>query len=514
MTPARFALSLLALTLAACGQPDAEAPPLGEPITDPPVGMPDKADGAHRDRMLQTPWGGPDPAQWTPEATLANAVEAALAEPGVVRVAVPVKFQGSAVFPFGDGQSNAAVDFPWWSAARPPVVASLLADGRVTIRFDRALGLAGDVEARVEDREPVRLPLRLTDSGDGLVTWAPELLPDHERITLRPAGWQDAFGIGFHHPVTSADALAASVPAALRPAGPLPDLASVGARARRMGMPAIEVLTTQGAGAGYNATPYATGVTHGSVPGRTTAVGGARTWLTESPFKQLYICLDGRDPAAEAATGAPSGAGWHAIGDPAESLLNTVEDAPLLAGWGQAQLFAADEWGFAFGEGGPAYGLTDIATFSHLEPGQALVTGKPTDHAPAVYHWYAVHTATPLCTEVWVHPCGIDEAEQFACRPSPVQLQVHGAHTQPGEGIFVVGDHPALGAWDPAAALPLSPANYPSWFATVHLQPGTEVTFKFIRKDSAGTVTWMGGADLTWTVPFAPTGSFEAQWSE
>lgn len=501
--------ALIVLLLAACASPRPASTP---PDTPQPVVMPGKADGAHADRMLATPWGGPDAAQWTPEAVLANAVEDALAQPGVVRVAVPVKFQGSAVFPFGDGQSNAAIDFPWWSAARPPVVASLTEAGEVIVRFDRDLGLAGEVLVQVEDRAAVALAGTVDDAGDLVVRWTPDFLPDHERITLRPADWQDAFGIGFQHPVTTADALAQSVPEAMRPDGPLPDLASVGARAQRMGVAAIDVLEGQGAGPGYNAEPFVTPAVHAHLPGRKTAVGGARTWLTEAPFKQLYICLDGRDPAAEMATGAPSGAGWHAIGDPAESLLNTLADEAVLAGWGQAQLFAADEWGFAYGEGGPAYGLSDIATFSHLKPGQALVTGKPADHAPAVYHWYVNHSPAPLCTEVWVHPCGIDGDATFACRPSTVQFQVHGAHTALGENIYLVGDHPALGDWDPAAALKLDPVNYPSWFTTVPVPPGTALEFKFIRKDGAGNVTWMGGPNLKWTVPHDDAGYFEATW--
>lgn len=501
---------LLALCLFGCAQP-APSSPAG-PAASGAEGMPGKADGAHADRMLESPWGGPNPAQWTPEAIVANAVEAALAEPGVVRVSVPVKFQGSAVFPFGDGQSNAAVDLPWWSASRPPVVASLTATGEVIVRFDRALDLDDRVAVQVEDRAPVDLDGARTAEGDLVLRWAPDFLPDHERIVLRPAGWSDAFAIGFHHPVVDAETLAQSVPAALQPDGPLPDLASVGARARRMGVSAIEVLEGQGAGPGYNAAPYVISEAHAGIPGRKTAVGGARTWLTEAPFKQLYICLDGRDPAAEAATGAPSGVGWHAIGDPAESLLNTVEDAPVLIGWGQAQLFAADEWGFAYGSGGPAYGMGDIATFSRLKPGQALVTGKAANHAPTVYHWYVNHAPTPLCTEVWVHPCGIDADETFACRATPIQLQVHGAYTEYGESLFVVGDHPALGDWDPDAALKLDPANYPSWFATADLAPGTTLSFKFIKKDAAGKATWMGGPDLEWTVPYAPTAYFEATW--
>jgi hypothetical protein len=498
---------LIALLLAACSQPPEAMTPAAP---ERPAPMFDKADGA--DDPIQSPWGGPNPGSWTPEAVLANAAERALAEPGTLRVAIPVKMLGSAVFPFGDGQSNASVVLPWWSAPRPPVVARLLDSGTVVLRFDRDLGLSGTIAVQLEDQAPTVLTLESTAEGDSIAEWDGTFDPQQERLIVRPEGWADAFPISFHHPVRSAEALAESVPESLRPDGPLPDAASVAMRAQRLGIAPVDVLADHGAGPGYNAAPFLTQQVHAQVPGRTTAVGGARTWLTEAPFKQLYICLDGRNPVAEAQTGAPSGAGWHAIGDPAESLLNTVADAPILVGWAQSEVFARDEWDFAFGEGQPAYELTDIATFSRLQPGQTLVTGAPYDHAPAVYHWYAVHTPEPLCTEVWVHPCGLDDSQTFACRPAPVQFQVHDAHTQPGENIFLVGDHPALGEWDPAQAVPLSPANYPSWHALVPLPPGTPLRFKFIRKNAQGQVTWMGGADLEWTVPHAPTAYFDTAW--
>lgn len=507
----RFTVSILSVLLAiACAEAPTRAPSDTAAAPTRPVDMRGKADGATLD--MTTPWGGADPAQWTPEAVLANAAQAALAEPGVVRVAIPVKMLGSAVHPFGDGQSNASAVFPWWSAARPPVVAHLTDAGAVQLVFDAALGLEGGVAVRVEDGAPQELSLVMDADGHQRAEWTPDFDPARDRLSVRPVGWSDAFPIWFHHPVTSAARLADSVPDALRPDGALPDLANVGARARREGTSASDVLTRDGAGEGYNAQPYVTDRTHGAVPGRVTAVGGARTWLTEAPFKQLYICLDGRDVHAEAQTGAPSGAGWHAIGDPAESLLNTLEDAPILVGWAKSQTFARDEWAMAFGDGAPAFELADVATFSLLQPGDALVTGQFDDHAAPVYHWYAVHTPAPLCTEVWVHPCGVDDRESFACRPAPVQFQVHEAHTQLGEDIYLVGDHPALGGWDPAEAVALSPAGYPTWHADVYLPPGTPIEFKFIRKGAQGGVEWMPGPNLRWTVPFAPSATVEATW--
>ncbi|ASO20842.1 alpha-amylase [Actinoalloteichus hoggarensis] len=75
------------------------------------------------------------------------------------------------------------------------------------------------------------------------------------------------------------------------------------------------------------------------------------------------------------------------------------------------------------------------------------------------------------------------------------------ATTTWGENIFVVGDHAALGAWNPAAAVPLSSAGYPVWTGEVSVPAGTVLRYKYLRKDSNGVVTWENGADRSATVP-------------
>ena len=75
------------------------------------------------------------------------------------------------------------------------------------------------------------------------------------------------------------------------------------------------------------------------------------------------------------------------------------------------------------------------------------------------------------------------------------------ATTSWGQNIFVVGNQPALGNWSTGAAVPLSSATYPTWRATVTMPPGTRFEYKYIRKDSTGTVTWESGANRVATVP-------------
>jgi alpha-amylase len=87
------------------------------------------------------------------------------------------------------------------------------------------------------------------------------------------------------------------------------------------------------------------------------------------------------------------------------------------------------------------------------------------------------------------------------------------ATTVVGQGIFVVGDAAALGSWNTANAISLSPATYPIWRATVtSLGAGTSIQYKYIRKDAAGAVTWESGANRTATVPASGTLGLADTW--
>ncbi|UAC01903.1 alpha-amylase [Dactylosporangium vinaceum] len=69
--------------------------------------------------------------------------------------------------------------------------------------------------------------------------------------------------------------------------------------------------------------------------------------------------------------------------------------------------------------------------------------------------------------------------------------------TTVGQNVFVVGSIPALGSWNTAGAIALSPAGYPIWSATVSLPANTAVEYKFIKKNADGSVTWESGANRT-----------------
>ncbi len=75
------------------------------------------------------------------------------------------------------------------------------------------------------------------------------------------------------------------------------------------------------------------------------------------------------------------------------------------------------------------------------------------------------------------------------------------ATTSPGQNVFVVGDHPSLGAWNPAQAVALSSAAYPTWRGSVSLPAGTSFQYKYLRKEPNGAVTWESGTNRSATSP-------------
>lgn len=85
------------------------------------------------------------------------------------------------------------------------------------------------------------------------------------------------------------------------------------------------------------------------------------------------------------------------------------------------------------------------------------------------------------------------------------------AQTNFGENIYIVGNIPELGNWDPdhcTEAL-LNP-NYPEWFLPVSVPADTTIEFKFIKKDAQGNVIWESGSNHTITSSSDPCGTIDS----
>ncbi|ERS97854.1 hypothetical protein HMPREF1624_06025 [Sporothrix schenckii ATCC 58251] len=77
--------------------------------------------------------------------------------------------------------------------------------------------------------------------------------------------------------------------------------------------------------------------------------------------------------------------------------------------------------------------------------------------------------------------------------------------TSYGENVFLSGSIAQLGGWDPSSAVALSASAYtssnPLWAATVSLPVGTTFQYKFVKKESDGSVVWESDPNRSYTVP-------------
>jgi alpha-amylase len=106
----------------------------------------------------------------------------------------------------------------------------------------------------------------------------------------------------------------------------------------------------------------------------------------------------------------------------------------------------------------------------------------------------------------------IDAASRVA---GPAQVQVtfnEHATTFWGQNVFLVGSIPALGSWDPAAAVPLSAAGYPTWSTTVSLPASTGFQYKYLKKNPDGTVTWESDPNRAYTTGSGGTATVDDTW--
>ncbi|KAH8814784.1 glycoside hydrolase [Flagelloscypha sp. PMI_526] len=89
---------------------------------------------------------------------------------------------------------------------------------------------------------------------------------------------------------------------------------------------------------------------------------------------------------------------------------------------------------------------------------------------------------------------------------------IENATTTFGENIFLTGSISQLASWSPSSALALSSANYPNWSVTVTLPAGTSFEYKFIRKETDGSVVWESDPNRSATVGTSATQTISTTW--
>lgn len=73
-----------------------------------------------------------------------------------------------------------------------------------------------------------------------------------------------------------------------------------------------------------------------------------------------------------------------------------------------------------------------------------------------------------------------------------VKFTINYSNTVSGQNLYIVGNTAQLGSWNTANAIQLSGAAYPNWTVTVNLTSGTNVLYKYFRKDASGNILWEG----------------------
>ncbi|KZV64539.1 carbohydrate-binding module family 20 protein [Peniophora sp. CONT] len=86
------------------------------------------------------------------------------------------------------------------------------------------------------------------------------------------------------------------------------------------------------------------------------------------------------------------------------------------------------------------------------------------------------------------------------------------ATTTFGENIFLVGSIAELKSWNTASAIALSSASYPVWTVTVTLPASTAFEYKFIRKETDGTINWESGNNRADTTPASGSQTLTTSW--
>lgn len=301
------------------------------------------------------------------EARLANLLLTYPAESRTI-LSIPVKMKMSSFNPFGDGQTNAKMEYlPDWTELDFPAV------GIQTIEKGRA--------KRVYQFHPKLNAVNFSEKAIE-VGW----------YEVRPQGRKEIFYFYFDPSTLAVNKFLEGIPAGLRTfAGgrPAPNPAKITAGK------AYEELQQKDLGPGYNKKAWPDTSVHGRFPtkeGEYTAVGGVQTWgIVEKefgPFKHLYTCFEDRKLNSENEKGVPSGAGWHHIGDAAETILNTLESLPV-------PIAIAREHKFP----NAAFGMTHTISATWLSANEAAVTKQ------GEFHWYVIPYEQPVCAEVWVHNC-------------------------------------------------------------------------------------------------------------
>lgn len=92
--------------------------------------------------------------------------------------------------------------------------------------------------------------------------------------------------------------------------------------------------------------------------------------------------------------------------------------------------------------------------------------------------------------------CAIVDDIEYRADVAEVEFNCEEGYTQLGQSIYVVGNTPLLGNWDPAQAIKLDPIYYPHWQSRLTVENASDIEWKCIVRDEQDTsdvVMWEQG---------------------
>ncbi|KAA1471760.1 glycoside hydrolase [Dentipellis sp. KUC8613] len=163
------------------------------------------------------------------------------------------------------------------------------------------------------------------------------------------------------------------------------------------------------------------------------------------------------------------------------------------------------QWSTTFKTSLPAGSYCDVIT-------GASSSGSCTGNTITVGSDGSFTATIPARWAIAIHTGSVGSASSSSSSSTVALLLSEQATTTFGENIFVVGSIAELGSWDPDSAIPLSPARYPLWQATVNVPANTNFEYKFIRKETSGSVVWESDPNRSATTPGQATLSISTSW--
>jgi glucoamylase len=151
-------------------------------------------------------------------------------------------------------------------------------------------------------------------------------------------------------------------------------------------------------------------------------------------------------------------------------------------------------------------------------------TGSPTSAVDLTWSYAAFLTATErragIVSPTWAEASNNKPPTSCTGTPScnsKVTFNVR-ATTTFGQNVFVVGQLTQLGNWTPGSGVALSASKYtssdPLWFVSVDLPAATVFEYKYIKKNSDGTIVWESDPNrrFTTTSGCASTSTVNDTW--